>query len=237
MTVGYKYREFVNMPTIVQGELWASTAQLAMEMPEARDNQIDPYSRINYLGRSEHEGYGKYAVEHEILRKLRVRFHDQVRNQVVVIENFSLYLALDESHLLAATKDDVCNDFLQRIQQQHVGFSFASRVVDLVRMRQDLQMRVNGGYFSKLKIADVKAAAIFGPNVSESMDWDRYEKSGEISALTLDLAWEGMNLSVQVTKSGGVVVYDPLREKDQLELVRVVNGMVAPYAETPKRNW
>lgn len=237
MTVGYKYREFVNMPEIAQGELWATAAQLGMDLPDVRDNQIDPYSRITRLGRSEHEGYGKYAVEHEILRKWKVRFHDQVRNQVIVIENFSLYIALDGSHLLAATKDDICNDLLQRIQQQHPAFSFAGRVVDLVKMRQEMQMKVNGGHFSKLKIADVKSASIFGPTVSDSLDWERYEKSGEISALTLDLTWEGMNLSVQVSKSGGVVVYDPLRERDQLELVRVVNAMIGPYAETPKRNW
>lgn len=235
MAVGYKYREINNFPEIKEGVHWASTAQLTML--DVHDNSIEAHSRITRLGRSEHEHYDRYSVEHEVVRKLKWRFQDHVRRELLAIEEFSIYLAKDRSHMLAATKDDLCNDLLRRIQINESAFAFAGRTVDLVRMRQELQMKVRGGYFSKLKIADVTAAAIFGTNVSESADWNRYETSGEISALTLEMRWEDMTTSVQVSNTSGVVIYQSLSEKDQLDLVSVTNAMVGPYADTPNRSW
>lgn len=235
MAIGYKYREINNFPEIKEDVHWATTAQLTML--DIHDNSVEAHSRINYLGRSANEQYDRYSVEHEVVKTMKWRFRDIIRRELLAIEEFYIYVAKDRSHLLAATRDDLCNDLLRRVQVNDSAFAFAARTVDLVRMRQELQMKVRGGYFSKLKIADVNAAAIFGTNVSESADWNRYETSGEISALTLEMRWEEMTTSVQVSNTSGVVIYQNLSEKDQLELVSVANAMVGPYADVPNRSW
>ena len=232
MARSFQYREFHSFLELKVGEEWQSEPQLAMS--GIADNSYDPSSTIRLLGESEHKAYKCYQVTHETVRPWKVRFHDEVRQKVITIEEFHLFLAHDGSHLLGDTNDHVMDELLKRVQTSHPEVRVAKRSVNLTTLRQQQAPRIRGGWFGKLQIADVSSAAIFGPSVSESSDWERYESSGEISALRLEAVFEGDKTTVLVTRSSGVVLYSTYSENDALELVRVINDMVGPFSEVVK---
>lgn len=233
MAVGYQYREVNNFIELQINREWRSTTQLML--PGVGDNQEDLHSIIRYLGESEHRDYRKYQVTHETVKSLRVRFHDEIRTKVIAIEEFSLYLSRSGDHLLASANKIVVNELMRRIQERNPDFKYAERVVDLRAVSRELVAKgIRGGWFGKLDIVDVSTAAVFGPNVSESDDWRRYETSGEISLLMVELPSQADHCSVNIARNGTVVVLANFSEKNSLEIVKAVSELIAPHVEVIK---
>lgn len=232
MAKGYQYREYAGFPELALGQELATVVQLGL--PEVADNGEGLHSVIKLLGVSEHPSYQKYHVTHEVLRRVKWRFHDEIRFQLVTIEEFPLFLAQNGDHLLAMTNENLCDEFLDRLQDQCPQLRYAKPEVDLKELRQAQHMHVRGGWFGGLEIPDVRSAAIFGPNVSDSDDWGRYERSGQVTVLTMQVRFRDEEPLVSVTAGGGVVVFSAYPEQDALELVRAVQALVKPYAHIIK---
>jgi hypothetical protein len=229
MPKGYQYRAYTAFPSLDLGQELATKAQLGFA--DIADNEVDLHSVIKLLGESEHPDYHKYHVVHEMLRRLKWRFHDEVRHQIVAIEEFDLFMAHDGSHLLGMISDDIFEEFLKRLQKECPELKYAQPTVDLKLARQQLRVHVRGGWFGDLQIPDVKSAAIFGANVSDSIDWGRYEQSGMITNLNMQIPFQNEQPLVSVSSGGGVVVYPAYTERDSLDLVRAVQALMQPYTQ------
>ena len=232
MAEGYQYREYAGFPELNLGEEVATVVQLGFQ--DVADNGESVHSTIKLLGISEHPAYRKYHVMHEVLRHLKWRFHDEVRFQLVTIEEFPLFVSQNGDHLLAMTNEVICDEFLHRLQDQCPQLRYAKPDVDLKKLCQAQHMHVRGGWFGGLEIPDVRLAAIFGPNVSDSDDWGRYENSGKVTMLQMQVRFRDENPLVSVSSGGGVVVFSSYPEQDALELVRAVQVLVKPYTHIIK---
>jgi hypothetical protein len=227
MAVGYQWRGIEGFPDMQVGDTWTSTHQINMD-PLADHGLV---STIDYVGRSDYLALHRYSVVHETCRPWEVRFRNEIRETVIHRVRFHLFMPEDRSFLFADTQAGTCNGLLKRLREEYAQFSWRTRRLDLSRMRQDLNERIVGGWFANLKIADVRSASIHGPTVTESDDWQRYESSGTIRALSLDVEYLGVMRRVLVTEQGAIVLYGTLGEASSLELVSNVNRMVEPYED------
>jgi hypothetical protein len=185
------------------------------------------------LGESTHTDFYRYRVEHETNRPLTVRFNQIRKNSVIVIEDFEIFVPKNNTYLWAKTNSKSVNEALKRIKitEENCGRTFAYREhkVDLVKLGKDYQSTIRGGYFNQLSIADLRAAAIFGPTVGGSEDWHRYEDSGKVSAISFEATYRGEAFLVMVTTNGGIVVFPNLNELEYLEFIEQINDEIGKY--------
>ena len=155
-----------------------------------------------------------------------VRFEHVVRPNYIAIEEFHLFIPLNQSYLYATVNTHVCNELLKRVKASRNLVSYSTHEVDLAGIKTLFLSEVRGGWFKYLKIADVSAAAIFGSNVGDSDDWLRYENSGEISALMVEFKDDGVKHSVQITRTGTIVLFENFSESYALDFLERVNDVV-----------
>lgn len=229
MARSYQYHgiEYFPVPTDL-GSTWQTVTQLALPLPNGDD---EAHSRIRFVGQSDYEEYLKYFVRHEIVEQRKVRFAQEDRNQVIFVEEFHLYLPPNFTYLLADTSLRSSRELLKRIRSSAPEFNYTVRDVNLFDLRQKLHANVRGGWFKELEIVDVSTAAIFGSNVGESEEWQRYEGAGTLSALVLEFKHRGIAHSVNISAHGSITLYSNYSEKDAIELVEFINGIVIKFSE------
>jgi hypothetical protein len=239
MAKGFQFREISKFPEIGIGESYNTSTQLSLPLTNG-DLDDSVHSVITYLGKSAHPDFERYHVEHETLRPYRVRFQNKRRDNVIVVDEFDLYVPKNFTYVWADTNDRNCNELLRRIMTTEMDrnndFSFLEHEVDLIKMEKDIQHDITGGHFNKLNIADVRAASIFGEGVGGSDDWRRYEDSGFLSAVVYQVPFFGTLQRVMVTKNGGIVIYSNFTEHDALLLIEQVNDEVRKFVENPKKS-
>jgi hypothetical protein len=229
MAHAYQYHGIENFPvSATLGNTWQTVTQLALPLPNGDD---EAHSKIKFVGQSDYSDYSKYFVRHEIVEQRKVRFAQEDRNQVIFIEEFHLYIPPNATYLLAETTSRSSGELLKRIRASAHDFSYTVRSVNLFDLRQKLRGHVRGGWFKELDIADVSTAAIFGANVGDSEEWQRYEGAGTLSALVLEFRHRGITHSVNISSHGSITLYSNYSEKDALELVEFINDIVMKFSE------
>lgn len=226
MAVGYQYRLTQNFPELTEH---GKTEELTPQQILIGDEYRPATSSITFDRVVSFRQYKKYLVIHETERKIRVRFYGDILNSVIEHMNFELYLAADGSHVLVKTKDTHCDELLRRISETYPSFSYSRREIDLVRMQTEDAPMISGGWFRELQQADLSAAALFGEEVTESIEWERYVAQGQISFLNLTYIDDDASYRVGINKYGGVVIYPSLAEKVQLQLVDIISRRIEPY--------
>lgn len=225
--IGYKYFKIEHFPEIRMDEALQTATQLTL-LPWGDDSL---HSTISFLGRSEHPDFDKYHVEHETLRSLQVRFENVRRDQVIAIVHFNIFRCRTDAHFWVGTRQRYAFESLANVKATHPDVEVKRRSADLISLRQAaVGGDVTGGWFRQLQISGVRAAGIFGPGVSESEEWDRYEQAGELSALTLEFVYRGNPQSAMVTSDGGIVVYGSFTEEETLAFLEEVNKLIEPFA-------
>ena len=229
MAKGFQYREIYNFPRLQVGDVYSTVKQPVLPWVEQGfDDSI--HSAITYLGKSAHPDFFRFHVEHETLRPYRVRFNNERRDSVIVVEEFDLFIPQNYSYVWADTNTKNCNELLRRVidteRDRDNKFSFVEHQIDLIRMEKDIQSSITGGHFNELKIADVRAASIFGEGVGGSADWQRYEDHGSLSAIVFQAPFFGTLQRIMVTKNGGIVIFSNFKEQDALIMVEKINEQV-----------
>ncbi len=235
MAVAYQRREIKGFPDLDVNKPWKTVHQL--ELLPWKDRGI--HTSVTFLGRSDHPNYDKCFVEHEALRSMRVRFENSVRDRFIQILRFHLYLPRTgtRDYLYADTKARHCKELLRRLAQDQPSFKFSPRQVNLTLLRQEVEPDIRGAWFGDLQIADVRVAAIYGPTVTESDEWERYENTGEIRSLALEFTYLDTRHSILITAKGAIVLYGSYSERDALQLVENIDVIVTKFATVTAKDW
>ena len=118
---------------------------------------------------------------------------------------------------------------MKRIHEKDYTFQYSLREVDLQKLKDENHPHVRGGWFRDLEMDDVSTAAIFGANVSDSDEWDKYETSGTLSSLVIEFAYQGNRHSVNISASGAITLYSNYDEAQSLDLVEKFNDLAMKY--------
>lgn len=228
MARSYQYHGISKFP--VDARL-GETLQTVTQLTYLADGDDGAHSEIRFVGESDHPEFWKYFVRHETVENRKVRFEQKDRNQVIFVEEFHLYIPPNFSYLYVDATGKSARELLKRIQIASPGFTYTLREINLFELRQKLHANVRGGWFKELDIVDVSTAAIFGANVGESDEWQRYEGAGKLSALVLEFKHQGVHHSVNVSLNGSITLYANYSERDSLDLVELINNIVMKFSE------
>jgi hypothetical protein len=226
MTRPFQYHAIENFPVPDRLDaVWETHIQLGLPEEEADDSA---HSTVKYVGHSVYNNYLKYHVRHESPKTSWLRVGNIERHKAIFIEEFHLYLPPNLSYVFVETTTKNARELLRRIKQKKSSFHYKLREIDLLAMKAETQ-RIRGGWFRDLGIADVRTAAIFGDDVGESDEWERFELKGKLSSLLIEFSYADELHSVNVSASGAITLYSRYDEASALELVEKFNDIAMKF--------
>lgn len=205
---------------------WNTKKQLKLPDENIGD---DAHSEISYVGVSDYLDYHKYYVRHETLRETWIRIDNEDRKKVIFVEEFFVFTPPNLTYAIVKAKHKIANELFRRIHDKEKSFDYLLREVDLIGLKNDLHSQVRGGWFRDLEIEDVSTAAIFGANVSDSDEWDKYANNGTLSSLVIEFSHRGERHSVNVSLSGAITLYANYDDVYSLDLVEKFNRIVGKH--------
>jgi len=208
------------------GAEWESIKQLGLADKNGDDGAS---SKITYLGVSTYNKYHKFAVRHETIKDCWIRVAREDRKRAIFIEEFNIYMPPNKTYLLVNSSHKISRELLKRIRDKVSNFEYLVREIDLQKLKEKNHPQVRGGWFRDLEIDDVSTAAIFGSNVSDSDEWDKYESSGTLSSLVVEFSRLGKKHSINISANGAITLYSNENEKEALTMVEMFNDIVMKY--------
>jgi hypothetical protein len=236
MPTAFQYHPIENFPfpPVLRRE-WKTSGQLLLPDANIAD---EAQSTIKYVGLSPFQDYHKYYVRHETLRDTWIRIDHQDRKRVIFVEEFYIFIPPNFTYALIRTKYKIANELLVRISEKSSEFAYKSREIDLGALKDQLHPQVRGGWFKDLYgLEEVRTAAIFGANVSDSDEWDRYATSGTLSSLVIEFKHRDERHSVNISLTGAITLYSNYDEQYGLELAETFNNILMQFQKEidPKR--
>ncbi len=225
-------RNFPLLPEL--GREWSTNQQLIL--PDENIGE-DAQSTIRYNGQSQYKNYHSYNVRHETLKEAWIRIDKTDRKKAIFVEEFAIFSPHDFSFAIIKSKHKIATELLRRISQKFKSFDFSLRSIDLMELKNDLAHHIKGGWFKDLEIEDVSTAAIFGNNVSDSDEWERYTAFGKLSSLVVEFSHNRDKHTVNISQTGAITLYSNYDEVYALGLVEKFNKLVSRYESfiEPKR--
>lgn len=189
------------------------------------------HTTFKKLGISENEAFEKYKIEHEDVESVEGRLWGKKLSSYIRIYTIFAHYKRDENILIVSGKKKIWWRAYERLHTTYSDLFEAEKPeIDLSILRKALESKVIGGYFNELEIANVRAASIFGSNVEESEEWERYEGAGELSALLISVNYKGLPRSIMLTRERVVVLYSLPNELDDLEFLLMIDKMITKAA-------
>lgn len=188
----------------------------------------DARTEFTYLGLAQDQSYRRYGVRHEDLRHVNARFRNEPVRELFFVYDFQIFRSAAGVLFCKGAVKPVVNRAFRALED--TGLETESVEVDLglilKRLKESGEGLVKGGWFGDLVINKVDAAGIFGNDVDESDEWERYSSSGSLNAVTVDLVVAGAHESFQLTRDRTIVVYRSKTEPELLEFAEAIHKMV-----------
>jgi hypothetical protein len=222
------------MPKIALGD----SVNTILQMPLRRMDS-GPASRIVNLGMSESNAYVRYRVEHEMQIDCLVRIDGDLRTRIKKIVVFKFFVnTIDASRVWFQTKKAIADEFLRRLRSTgYMDLSAVRHEIDVVGLVRSLEAgglateEIVSGWFINLNIPKVKTAMLQGPDVTNSADWKRNIKKGDLASIDIVRPYSGERLRTIVTKRGTIVFRKMIGEGIALELLDGIAERFAPFSK------
>ena len=229
MAMGYQFRSCENFPTLLER---GREVRLSPQKVMLGGKYEPATTRLYYEYDLDYKTYRRYRVQHETVRNMQVRFDGHTYEQVIEVVKFEMYLASDGSHLFAATTDAYCEEVIKRMRSTYQYVRFGERLISITTMNRVSSPQISGGWFRELNIADVNAAALYGAEVTQSNDWERFSEEGTITVLLMNYVHDTANYKVSVSRKGGIVVFNKLTENVRVQLLDTISRGLEPFVIT-----
>lgn len=192
----------------------------------------EPATRVEYDGTWQHGIYQKFNVTHESRLHLEGRYHNEPINEVIQTHRFTLYKHVDSSLVVARGNKKLVREALHRLQRQTTsGFAYRTESLDLVALAPHVAAPIAGGWFGQLKIHKVNTVGIFGADVADSEEWERYEQSGTLQALIIEVEYNDEPMQLMVTREAIVVLYRDLGEIANLAFLDQIRALLTAASQ------
>jgi hypothetical protein len=225
----HRYYVVNQFPEMEVGQSVTSTYQGSL-LPTLVDEA--PQTVIKCVGIADHESYLKYQVVHETHQEVVGRYMNEPIHGYVRRTEFHLFRQPEQAFLFVDTNKRICREMVRRVQDSEIPMDLLSSEIDLSRLGTELKSAVSGGWFRKLRIADVSTMAAFGPVVGESSEWDRLDRMGELGTLQVHYEFEGKLYSVTITPDRSIVVLTTVTESEGLRLLESIQAILDGYVKS-----
>ncbi len=205
-----------SFPVLEIDESIKSVTQLAMPW-----GNHQAHTTLTFQGSADADEFERYHIEHQIDRDIDAIWNQEQIHRVIELKDFHAYYYRERNYALVDAKKADARSAIYRLGDGDTEIRVAKLPDITLAAMERIQGAVTaGGYFGKLKIAKVRSAALFGDDVSESADWQRYEEAGELSALFMRAVTpEDLERTVLLTHNRIVVLYTNDGEAKNLRFV------------------
>lgn len=227
----YRHYRVESFPSLRIGESLHTQYQFTL-LREHVDESA--HTELKYLGLADLDSFHKYHVIHERPENVRGRYRNEPIYEYIAEVRFHLYYDPKSKMLFADTRGPICREFIRRFKGSKIDMSLKAVRVDLIKLAMDMKSKLTGGWFGKLRVADVSAIGLFGPHVGESNEWEKYSELGELSSIDVLFEYEGALHQVKMTKDRTTVFYKPLTEFHALTLLTEIQTELDRYVPQPE---
>ncbi len=177
-----------------------------------------------------HAELDKVRVRHEQTLHFEGRYRNDPINEVIRVDRFDVYLPKQRgatTHAYVCGRGQIWRDAFRRMHGADGRFAYTVEELDLLKLISRLEAGVGGGWFGNLKIEKVKSAALFGADVTESDDWSRLERLGDLTTIYVVLDDEsGEPQSLMLGRDWTIVVYRDRGEVANLDFVAAIRAEI-----------
>ncbi|GIK38206.1 MAG: hypothetical protein BroJett011_20390 [Chloroflexota bacterium] len=228
MTRGYKRYKVEGFPELEVGAVFSTKYQFGMPFPNDEAFDDTPHSRIGLLGSSEHSDFLKYRVEFEASKRQDFRYRNFRDTKFIAISKLVAFQDKRTPYIYVRGPSKYSDKFLEQLAEVIPEFHAFEREIDLRRLVEE-RPKITGGWFTNLKIEKVQTVAIFGPSVSQSEDWSKYEVLGKTSSIVTELQLSGDKVSVQLSRDGGIAIKTAMSEREDLDALIEIDKVLERY--------
>lgn len=213
--------------------------RIEAEMSEEED---EPITEVRELGACEHDGYRKYLIRHEYIVNMEGKVRGQYFTQCTKVVTFPCFSHRERPWILSSqVKTDIAARAFKRLTEKRSssGIIVQPATLALLPALERLQSarQIKGGWFGRLQIAKVEAAALYGDDVADSDDWNRYMEAGELRALHLEIPYDDRDMTVMLTREAAVVFFSDLTEREYLEYATAIFTEMSEFLTFAEDRW
>jgi hypothetical protein len=130
--------------------------------------------------------------------------------------------------LLVATKKNVAQDFVDRLNRKTTDFEAKAVAVDFDTLRPRL-IDIRGAWFGAIRAPNIASSAFFGPNVARSDEFQHAETVGHLTNIMVKLEIGGDTHMMMIAAEGGIVLYDAYQtEAEEVAVIQAaLSGILA----------
>lgn len=158
--------------------------------------------------------YSEFAARHDFLVRLKYPGRAQGRQfrEYVTPYDFPVYRrasadGIGFTPLLVRTKKLVAQDFVGRLNRKIPGFVASGISVDFAALRPRLQ-DIRGAWFGGMREPNISRAAVFGPNVDRSDEFQHAESVGRLTNIMVQAEIDSLSHMLMFVSEGGIVLYN-----------------------------
>lgn len=227
MTTPYQYMTSPDLPQFALDQKVHSETQLAMPWGDE-----SAHTTLTYLGLAEGEQFERFSIEHQVDAEIDAIYNRESIRSIIFVRRFFAFYKRDKSYFLVDTNKKDAREAFRRLGKANP--SPVTATPEEMALERLLELgRTTGGWFAKLKIADVRSAAVFGTEtVVESEEWARYLEAGELASIYAHVPdRNGIARSVMLGRDRFVMIMKDMGEGANLDFAAFIqeqiDGLVA----------
>jgi hypothetical protein len=228
MAIGYQVFAVRSFP---QANRFVTEDQLTLDLNSEHTRETSSTTVEGVLGDS--SGYTQYSATHDYLVRLKypARAQGKQFREYVTPYEFPTFLGRSDTDIgfrpfLIRTKKLVAQDFVARLNRKVTGFSADHIVVDFATLRPRCP-DVRGAWFGGITAPNISRAAVFGPNVDRSDEFQHAESVGQLTNIMVQTEIQGVTHLMMFVAHGGVVLYDAYASVEgEVEVIHAALGGV-----------
>ncbi|MFK3938955.1 hypothetical protein ACI2JA_15755 [Alkalihalobacillus sp. NPDC078783] len=180
-----------------------------------------PSSLLTLTTKDYYEGFQKYVIVHEKLKKKSGRAYDQeiLFKQFIESKNMNAYYHPEKKLLLVEGDKGGVNGWVRRFSKVFGDkFRVSRSNVDFPYLVKHSE-NVWGGWISGFNDGSLKSVALFGDHVNLNEDYSRLEAAGKLSSLNCALTFEKKSYDFTITANKTVVIMQNQTSEQDLDLL------------------
>ncbi|MED3672099.1 MULTISPECIES: hypothetical protein [Bacillus] len=216
-----------------ENEIVSTKQQLSVD-----DSDNEPRSDLKLIKRDYYEGFDKYIIIHEKIRRKTGRAYGEDSFFTQFVENHSMnaYYHKKLNLFLVEGNKGAVNDFKKKFEKNYPeSFALSRSNVDFPYLIQHTH-NVWGGWLNGFNDGSLKSVALYGDHVNLSDDYNRYEAAGKLSSLNCSITFEKNSYDFMITANKTVVIMQNRTPEQDLDLLLFTRPILYKEVEEEVQN-
>jgi|GEM_PF-5372966 len=157
------------------------------------------------------EDYTVYNAEIENRKDFGdARVQDEEIDYVILSNSFNMYINLEEDAIVGFTKKDDTEGLLDYLMARIEDTNLRAGIckIDVLELILEEATEAKGGFFDEIDIETIDSSALFGDNVDQTADFERFTEDGDVTDQTIYVPYNGKEVKLKAHRSGILLFFE-----------------------------